>query len=241
MEQPSNIVDEHIDDFIQVGRRRWDVGCFIIDRDPIYDIKGSSQAKGVEMSFSEDWPPCMYDSYVWKPSDDMVTNLFFPFDDDLCSMIFIHPLVHTLLRMQIFLMRTSDHCTQFLRNTRTWPPQRIHRFILQSVSIFIMEISMEIQRGRGDVFLHRRFFLTTYPLLQEFMQYSSNLSSPLGPRQEVSLYALMNMRLHLHIVSPFKDGLISLVATLSGGMIRLMVSLSNMISSLPPIFMSFFS
>jgi hypothetical protein len=83
MEQPSNIVDERIDDFIRVGRCRWDVGCFIIDRNPIYDIKGSSQAKGVEMSFSEDRPPCMYDSYVWKPSDDMVTNLFFPFDDDL--------------------------------------------------------------------------------------------------------------------------------------------------------------
>jgi hypothetical protein len=52
MEQPSYIVDEHIDDFIQVGRRRWDVGCTIIDRDPIYDIEGSSQAEGVEMSFS---------------------------------------------------------------------------------------------------------------------------------------------------------------------------------------------
>jgi hypothetical protein len=54
MEQPSDIVDERIDDFIQVGRRRWDVGCFIIDRDPIYDIEGSSQAKGVEMSYLED-------------------------------------------------------------------------------------------------------------------------------------------------------------------------------------------
>jgi hypothetical protein len=83
MEQPSDIVDEHIDDFIQVGRRRWDVGCFIIDRDPIYDIEGSSQAEGVEMSFSEGWPPCMYDSDVWHPSDDMVTDLFFPFEDDL--------------------------------------------------------------------------------------------------------------------------------------------------------------
>jgi hypothetical protein len=51
----SDMVDLHIDDFIQVGRRRWDVGCFIIDRDPIYDIEGSSQAKGVEWSSSEDW------------------------------------------------------------------------------------------------------------------------------------------------------------------------------------------
>jgi hypothetical protein len=61
MEQPSDIVDEHIDDFIQVGRCRWDVGCFIIDRDPIYDIEGSSQVEGVEMSFSKYWLPCMYD------------------------------------------------------------------------------------------------------------------------------------------------------------------------------------
>jgi hypothetical protein len=83
VEQPSDIVDEHIDDFIQVGRHRWDVGCFIIDRDPIYDIEGSSQAKGVEMSSSEDWPQCMYDSNVWQPSDDMVMDLFCPFEDDL--------------------------------------------------------------------------------------------------------------------------------------------------------------
>jgi hypothetical protein len=47
MEQPSDIVDDHIDDFIQVGRCRWDVGCFIIDRDPIYDIEGSPQEEGV--------------------------------------------------------------------------------------------------------------------------------------------------------------------------------------------------
>jgi hypothetical protein len=83
MEQPSDIDDKHIGDFIQVGRRRWDVGCFIIDRDPIYEIEVRSQAKGVEMSSSEDWPPCIYDSYVWQPGDDMVTNFFFPFEDDL--------------------------------------------------------------------------------------------------------------------------------------------------------------
>jgi hypothetical protein len=52
MEQPSNIVDEHIDDFIQVGRRRWDVVYFIIDRDPIYDIEGRSQVEWAEMSSS---------------------------------------------------------------------------------------------------------------------------------------------------------------------------------------------
>jgi hypothetical protein len=34
MEQPSDIVDQHIDDFIHVGRHRWDMGCFTFDGDP---------------------------------------------------------------------------------------------------------------------------------------------------------------------------------------------------------------
>jgi hypothetical protein len=52
------------------------VGCFIIDRDPIYDIEGSSQEKGVELSSSEDWSSYIHDSDVWQPDDDMVTDLF---------------------------------------------------------------------------------------------------------------------------------------------------------------------
>jgi hypothetical protein len=35
------------------------------------------------MSYSEDWPTCMYDSDVFQPNDEMVTYLFFPFEDDL--------------------------------------------------------------------------------------------------------------------------------------------------------------
>jgi hypothetical protein len=61
MEQPPNIVDNHIDDFIHVGGHRWDFGRFIFYRDPIYDIEGSSQAKEVELLSSEDWSSCMYD------------------------------------------------------------------------------------------------------------------------------------------------------------------------------------
>jgi hypothetical protein len=100
---------------------------------------------------------------------------------------------------------------------------------------------MEIHRERDDVFLHLRLFLTSYPLLQDIMPYSYDLSSPLIPRQATSFYASMNMSLHIHIVAHFRDELISLVATLSGGMTRLMVSLSSRISSLPPIFMIFIS
>jgi hypothetical protein len=84
VQDPFDMVDLHIDDFIQVGRRRWDVSCFSIDRDPIYDIGGnSSQAEGVEFSSSKEWYSYVYDSDVWQPSDDMVTDLFCPFEDDL--------------------------------------------------------------------------------------------------------------------------------------------------------------
>jgi hypothetical protein len=48
-----DMVDQHIDDFIQVGRCRWDVSCFIFYRILIYDIEGGSHAKGVELSSSE--------------------------------------------------------------------------------------------------------------------------------------------------------------------------------------------
>jgi hypothetical protein len=160
---------------------------------------------------------------------------------NILRVIFNHPLVHTLLRMKIRFMRTSNRCAQILKNTRTWPSQSCQRFILQSGSIFILEISMEIHKRRGGVFLHLRLFLTSYPLLQETMQYSSDLSFSLSLRQIVSLCARMKMSLRLHIIAPFRGGLISLVATLSGGVIGLMVSLSSRISSLPPIFMSFIS
>jgi hypothetical protein len=83
MKETLDMVDEHIDTFIQTGRRTWDFGRFIFYRDPIYDIEGSSQEKGVELSPSKDWSSCVYDSYVWHPDDDMVTDLFCPFEDDL--------------------------------------------------------------------------------------------------------------------------------------------------------------
>jgi hypothetical protein len=83
VENLSDVVDQHIDDFIHVGRRRWDASCFIFYRDPIYDIESSSRAKGFELSSSEDSFSCVYDSDVWQPDDDMVTDLFCPFEDDL--------------------------------------------------------------------------------------------------------------------------------------------------------------
>jgi hypothetical protein len=76
MKVPFDMVDEPIDTFIQTGRCRWDLGCLNFDRDPIYDIEGSSQAEGV--SFSEDWSSCMYDSDIWQPGDDIVTDFSTP-------------------------------------------------------------------------------------------------------------------------------------------------------------------
>jgi hypothetical protein len=95
---------------------------------------------------------------------------------NILKVISNHPLVHTLLRMQIFFMRTSKRCAHILRNTRMWPPQSNRRFVLQSRSIFILEISMEIHKERDGVFLHLRLFLTSYPLIQGTMQYSFDLS-----------------------------------------------------------------
>jgi hypothetical protein len=54
LKEPSDMVDEHIDAFIQIGRPKWDLGHFNFDGDPIYDIEGSLQEKGVELSSSED-------------------------------------------------------------------------------------------------------------------------------------------------------------------------------------------
>jgi hypothetical protein len=55
MEDPSYMVDQHIDDFMHVGRRRWGVGCIVFYGDPTYDFKCSSQAKEFEFPSSEDW------------------------------------------------------------------------------------------------------------------------------------------------------------------------------------------
>jgi hypothetical protein len=45
MEDLSNMVDQHIDDFIHVGRHGWDISCSSFDGDPIYDIEGGFQVK----------------------------------------------------------------------------------------------------------------------------------------------------------------------------------------------------
>jgi hypothetical protein len=52
VEDFSDTVDQHINDFIQIRRCRWDVQ-FNFEKEPIYDIEGSSQEKRVELSSLE--------------------------------------------------------------------------------------------------------------------------------------------------------------------------------------------
>jgi hypothetical protein len=83
MKEPLDLVDDHIDRFIQTRRHRWDVGCLIFYGDPIYDIGGGSCAKRIQLEYPGKWSSLAYDSYAWRPDVDMIIDLFRPFEDDL--------------------------------------------------------------------------------------------------------------------------------------------------------------
>jgi hypothetical protein len=53
MKQLMDTVDDHIDHFIRIGKRRWDMSCYIFDGNPICDIEGHSEIKDTSM-FPED-------------------------------------------------------------------------------------------------------------------------------------------------------------------------------------------
>ena len=63
-------VIENIDDFIHVGRRKWDFICSSLNGDPIYDIEGHIQLLPLEK-------PCVIvkDLDMGQHEDDMVTYL----------------------------------------------------------------------------------------------------------------------------------------------------------------------
>jgi hypothetical protein len=85
---------------------------------------------------------------------------------------------------------------------------------------------------------------TSSLLLKGIMGSSWDLSYLLSLQEVVVTLIRKKMSHHLYMVSLFRDGLIGLVTILSGmisDMIRLVVSLSSRISSLPPISMSFIS
>jgi hypothetical protein len=60
MKEPLDVVGEHIDDFIHVGRHRWEVGCSSFDGDPIYDIEGGFRVKNDKLFPSECLSTCLY-------------------------------------------------------------------------------------------------------------------------------------------------------------------------------------
>jgi hypothetical protein len=71
---------DNIDEFIHVGKRKWDVIGY--DGDPIYDIEGHFQKLPLQLSYE-----VTNNFDIWKQGDDMITNLFQTPKDDLvlCS------------------------------------------------------------------------------------------------------------------------------------------------------------
>jgi hypothetical protein len=183
MKEPFDMVDEHIDIFIQTGRRRWDFGRLIFDRDPIYDIEGSPQEKGFELSSSEDYFSCIYDSYVWEPDDDMITDLFEDSQPPSSSILEEYQDVATSERSEAHsTKRKYFHIEDFYKDSKI---KRAH------FSLPRPELS-----------------LTSFPLLREIMRSSWDLSYLLSLQEAMIMLMRMKMSLRLHIVSPFRDGLI---------------------------------
>jgi hypothetical protein len=65
-EEASDAVNRHIDTFIQIGKRGWDMSLFTFDEDPTYDIEGNTQ--------TNDWSPYIYDSDVWDNDGYMIID-----------------------------------------------------------------------------------------------------------------------------------------------------------------------
>jgi len=63
----SNVVD-NIDEFIHVGRRKWDV--IGSNEDPIYDMEGHFQVLPLQLSYE-----VTNDSDIWQQGNDIVTDI----------------------------------------------------------------------------------------------------------------------------------------------------------------------
>jgi hypothetical protein len=114
MMELSDVFDNHIDAFKHIWRRKWDMVCFIIDGDPIYDIECSSQAKGVELSSSIGLHAYMIQVFgnlimIWSQICSIHSRMI------CCNMLmvnFSHPfgvVMHILLGMQICSIRIFNH------------------------------------------------------------------------------------------------------------------------------------
>jgi hypothetical protein len=113
-------VIENIDEFIHVGRRKWDVICH--DGDPIYDIEGHFQLFPLQQPYV-----IATDSDVWQHEDDMITDLFQPPRMTYCNILMmisghiLGGLIHILLSTWIYSMKKifNHHCALILMRVRT--------------------------------------------------------------------------------------------------------------------------
>jgi hypothetical protein len=71
-----NDMVDNIDEFIHVGRRKWDVVGF--DEDPIYDMEGHLQMFPLQLSYE-----VTTNSDIWQQGDDIITDVFQTPKDDL--------------------------------------------------------------------------------------------------------------------------------------------------------------
>jgi hypothetical protein len=109
---------------------------------------------------------------------------------------------------------------------------------------FHLGIFTRIHRLRGNIFVDLSMSLTSIFLLNEMMGSSWDLSCLLNIQEAMIMLMGMKIIHHIHMVALFIDGLIELVAILSGmisRMIKIAATLFNEISSLPPITMTLFS
>jgi hypothetical protein len=103
-------VIENIDDFIHVGRHKWDVICSSLNRDPIYEIKGHIQIKNVELFYSEQPYAIAIDLDVCQHEDDIIKKNPNHLGVNYCNilaMIYSHVLevwTHIILSTWIYYM-----------------------------------------------------------------------------------------------------------------------------------------
>jgi hypothetical protein len=154
VEQPLDIVDDHIDDFIQFGRRRWDVVFFIINREPIYDVKGISQAEGLKCHLQRTrLNTCMIQMsgnlvMIWLWICFAPSRLNYR---SILKLIFGHLFICTLLGMQICSLRIFSHCAQILIDIKSWLACGTPRSTLPNRSNFMLIFWAWICRQRRDV------------------------------------------------------------------------------------------
>jgi hypothetical protein len=96
-----NYIVDNIDEFIHVGRHKWDV--IGSNEDPIYDIEGHFQEFPLQLSYE------VTNFENWRQGDGMITNLFQTLKDDLV----IYSLSEFWLYLEDFDDYSFDHLDLF--------------------------------------------------------------------------------------------------------------------------------